>query len=262
MEDNEGDSQSQFSQAFQFQTEDGESQLSQNIQFIDDEDDDAFGLASGAGLAPTQDEGEGLTFDDDNVMGLAGATPSQAAGDSQAILPSFNEATPYDEGPAIPSFEEAPPQDLNAPLSFVDDYPGELEAAPPAELPPWRCEFCNIHTPAAVVKCVATGKWFCNHKQPGLPASCIVYHLVKSRNNEVMLHKESPLGEITLECFLTGGHNVFQLGFVVRVLAGLNPRSEPTVWTHGLDPATSSGWSPPLAPQSQNRRLPGLAEAR
>ena len=29
-----------------------------------------------------------------------------------------------------------------------------------------------------------------------------------------MLHKESPLGEITLECFLTGAKNVFQLGFV------------------------------------------------
>ena len=29
-----------------------------------------------------------------------------------------------------------------------------------------------------------------------------------------MLHKESPLGEITLECFITGAKNVFQLGFV------------------------------------------------
>jgi len=37
---------------------------------------------------------------------------------------------------------------------------------------------------------------------------------IKSRSNEVMLHAESPLGEITLECFLTGAKNVFQLGFV------------------------------------------------
>ena len=29
-----------------------------------------------------------------------------------------------------------------------------------------------------------------------------------------MLHRESPLGEITLECFLSGAKNVFQLGFV------------------------------------------------
>ena len=105
----------------------------------------------------------------------------------------------------------------NVPLNFVEEdygYAGEAEAATPAELPYWKCEFCNIHTPSAVVKCVATGKWFCNHRQQGLPASCIVYHLVRSRHNEVMLHKESPLGEITLECFLTGAKNVFQLGFV------------------------------------------------
>ena len=101
----------------------------------------------------------------------------------------------------------------SAPLNFVEDYAIEVEATP-TELPPWRCEYCNIHTPAAVVKCVATGKWFCNYKPAGLPASCIVYHLVRSRNSEVMLHKESPLGEITLECFITGTKNVFQLGFV------------------------------------------------
>lgn len=90
----------------------------------------------------------------------------------------------------------------------------ECEEGVAAELPYWKCEYCNIHTPAAVVKCCATGKWFCNYKPPGLPASCIVYHLVRSKHNEVMLHKESPLGEITLECFLTGAKNVFQLGFV------------------------------------------------
>jgi hypothetical protein len=37
---------------------------------------------------------------------------------------------------------------------------------------------------------------------------------IKSRCNEVMLHEESPLGQITLECFLTGAKNVFSLGFV------------------------------------------------
>ena len=90
---------------------------------------------------------------------------------------------------------------------------GEEEAAA-QELPYWACAYCNIHTPSAVVKCVSTGKWFCNNRQPGIPASCIVYHMVRSKNSEVMLHKESPLGEITLECFLTGAKNIFQLGFV------------------------------------------------
>ena len=97
---------------------------------------------------------------------------------------------------------------------FVDEEAvgGEEEAA--QELPYWACAYCNIHTPSAVVKCVSTGKWFCNYRQPGIPASCIVYHMVRSKNSEVMLHKESPLGEITLECFLTGAKNIFQLGFV------------------------------------------------
>ena len=81
-------------------------------------------------------------------------------------------------------------------------------------LPYYSCAYCNLHTPSAVAQCVATGKWFCNHKPPGLPAACIVYHLIKSKNNQVRLHQESPLGEITLECFLTGNKNVFQLGFV------------------------------------------------
>uniref|UniRef100_A0A7S0NU20 Upf1 domain-containing protein n=1 Tax=Calcidiscus leptoporus TaxID=127549 RepID=A0A7S0NU20_9EUKA len=101
----------------------------------------------------------------------------------------------------------------SVPLDFVEEYEAKEETAP-VELPYWACSYCNVHTPAAVVKCVATGKWFCNYKPPGLPASCIIYHLVRSKHNEVMLHKESPLGEINLECFLTGAKNVFQLGFV------------------------------------------------
>ena len=135
----------------------------------------------------------------------------------------------YEQGgaePAVDVYDQPVGGDAgqDAPLNFVDDVPivnfvddtydAGGDGANEMELPYWRCEYCNIHTPAAVVKCVATGKWFCNHKQQGLPASCIVYHLVRSRHNEVMLHKESPLGEITLECFLTGAKNVFQLGFV------------------------------------------------
>ena len=45
-----------------------------------------------------------------------------------------------------------------------------------------------------------------------------------------MLHKESPLGEITLECFLTGAKNVFQ----VRVAGSVgrpDPLSVPVVFS-------------------------------
>ena len=64
------------------------------------------------------------------------------------------------------------------------------------------------------MKCNTTGKWFCNSKLGVLPASCIVYHLVRSKTKEVTLHKDSPLGETMLECYISGIRNVFQLGFV------------------------------------------------
>lgn len=37
--------------------------------------------------------------------------------------------------------------------------------------------YCGIHAPASVVKCVTSGKWFCNGRILG-SASCIVTHLV------------------------------------------------------------------------------------
>jgi len=60
---------------------------------------------------------------------------------------------------------------------------------------------------------MATGKWFCNARINST-ASCIVNHLVRSKNKEVCLHKDSPLGENVLECYSCGSRNVFVLGFV------------------------------------------------
>ena len=59
-----------------------------------------------------------------------------------------------------------------------------------------------------------TNKWFCNGRSNGLPASCLIYHLVRSRNKEVRLHESSPLGDMLLECYVTGATNVFNLGFI------------------------------------------------
>ena len=76
-------------------------------------------------------------------------------------------------------------------LDFGDENEPDVDdsAVDAAEFPAWACAYCNVRTPAAVVKCVATGKWFCNSKPPGLPASCIVYHLVRSKHNEVTHEK-------------------------------------------------------------------------
>ena len=37
---------------------------------------------------------------------------------------------------------------------------------------------------------------------------------MKSRCKEVLLHRDSPLGETVLECYASGSRNVFALGFV------------------------------------------------
>ena len=49
---------------------------------------------------------------------------------------------------------------------------------------PHACAYCGIDDKSSVVQCVSSQKWFCNSKRNGLPASCAVYHLVRSRSNE------------------------------------------------------------------------------
>ena len=104
-------------------------------------------------------------------------------------------------------------------LDFVDPTlpqdggGGGAEDFQPADLPEWACSYCGLHNPASVVKCLSTGKWFCNGRTIS-SASCIITHLVKGKFREVSLHKNSPLGETVLECFATGSRNVFALGYV------------------------------------------------
>jgi len=78
----------------------------------------------------------------------------------------------------------------------------------------FACAYCGISNTACVALCVRTNKWFCNARTNGLPASCLIYHLVRSRNKEVRLHEASPLGDMILECYVTGATNVFTLGFI------------------------------------------------
>jgi len=93
--------------------------------------------------------------------------------------------------------------------------PADREEAEPDEpLPEWACAYCGVSNPACVVRCLKTGKWFCNGWQHGCSASCAVFHLVRSKSKEVCLHRDSPLGETILECYASGARNVFTLGFV------------------------------------------------
>nr|XP_019007867.1 ATP-dependent helicase [Kwoniella pini CBS 10737]OCF46648.1 ATP-dependent helicase [Kwoniella pini CBS 10737] len=75
------------------------------------------------------------------------------------------------------------------------------------------CSYCGIHNPQCVVKCLHCNKWFCNSRG-NTSASHIVNHLVKAKHKEVVLHKESALGDTVPECYNCGSKNVFMLGFI------------------------------------------------
>ncbi|VDK35263.1 unnamed protein product [Taenia asiatica] len=81
------------------------------------------------------------------------------------------------------------------------------------DLPEHACAYCGISDPASVVLCTNSKKWFCNGRG-NTSGSHIVNHLVRSRYKEVSLHKDSPLKDTILECYVCGSRNVFLLGFV------------------------------------------------
>jgi regulator of nonsense transcripts 1 len=81
------------------------------------------------------------------------------------------------------------------------------------DLPEYACAYCGLTDPLCVVKCVDSGKWFCNGRG-NTSASHIIQHLVRSRNKKISLHPDSPLGETMLECYNCGSRNVFLLGFI------------------------------------------------
>lgn len=58
--------------------------------------------------------------------------------------------------------------------------------------------FC-LCTSSLIRQCLHCSKWFCNSRG-NTSASHIVSHLVKARHKEVILHRESTLGETVPEC--------------------------------------------------------------
>jgi regulator of nonsense transcripts 1 len=111
---------------------------------------------------------------------------------------SFEEEEESDEE----DFSEASDLSQESDVYLLDHYDEDA-------LPEYACRYCGIHDPASVAMCVETGKWFCNAQ-----TSHLVHHLVKTRNHQVQLHPESPLGDTVLECYNCASKNVFVLGFV------------------------------------------------
>lgn len=81
------------------------------------------------------------------------------------------------------------------------------------DVPEYACAYCGLSDASCVVKCVDSGKWFCNGRG-NTSASHVIQHLVRSKSKQVSLHPDSPLGETVLECYNCGCRNVFLLGFI------------------------------------------------
>ena len=78
-----------------------------------------------------------------------------------------------------------------------------------------RCKYCLLSDPECLVKCRVCEGFFCNGRGGNnSPAAHIVHHLVYARHREVSLHRDGPLGDTDLECYLCGSKNVFSLGFI------------------------------------------------
>lgn len=111
-----------------------------------------------------------------------------------------------DEDLASQNDEEA--SDLSEFSRDDNDHLYTLDHYDEDALPEYACRYCGIHDPSCVAMCVESQKWFCNAN------SHLVHHLVRSRNNQVQLHPESPLGETILECYNCASKNAFVMGFV------------------------------------------------
>ena len=105
----------------------------------------------------------------------------------------------------------------NATLAGAEDsssvYQEDEEGFNNVDVPEFACSYCGIADAACVVRCVDSGKWFCNGRG-NTSASHAVQHLVRSKSKQVSLHPDSPLGETTLECYNCGCKNIFLLGFI------------------------------------------------
>ena len=166
-----------------------------------------------------QDDDEDMAADmnagDDDMeadMGLDGGMDDMEADFGDLLLNDESEnaassTTTTTSSPALPAapqtndsqqLDATPTEEDDADLAADFDGATEGESKDEdgvvlSELPKHACRYCGIYNPASVAKCMSTQKWFCNSRG-GMPASCIVQHLVRSRKSAVQLHKESPLG--------------------------------------------------------------------
>jgi len=107
---------------------------------------------------------------------------------AEVFIASLFRQCPKKSRRSVDSIPRAPPPPP-PPLATIEDGLRVLDLVD-ADTPhggpksPHACAYCGIDDKSSVVQCVSSQKWFCNSKRNGLPASCAVYHLVRSRSNE------------------------------------------------------------------------------
>ena len=77
-----------------------------------------------------------------------------------------------------------------------------------------RCAYCGISNISHLIKCNECNRWFCNGRLDTYSTSHIVFHLTKSKHKEIYVSKESPVGEMVMECYNCSCKNIFLLGFL------------------------------------------------
>jgi len=136
-------------------------------------------------------------------------TTTMASEDDDGSEPYGSEEEEEEEEYSDDDDEEEEASDLSDDVSLESEEEYLLDHYDEDHLPEYACRYCGIHDPNSVAKCVESQKWFCNGT-----ASHLVHHLVKTRNHQVQLHPNSPLGDTVLECYNCASKNAFVLGFV------------------------------------------------
>ncbi|KAA3678342.1 regulator of nonsense transcripts 1 [Paragonimus westermani] len=158
---------------------------------------------------------QALTFFDPEESDLIGGDTQGPDFDcADFTLPSQTQASQIELDRGNFSLKDDSPKPVSVLTQRISDinFKDESDDAT-QQLPEHACAYCGIHDPACVVYSNTTKKWFCNGRG-NTSGSHIVNHLVRARAKEVTLHKDGPLKDTLLECYVCGSKNVFNLGFV------------------------------------------------
>uniref|UniRef100_A0AC35TGV9 Regulator of nonsense transcripts 1 n=1 Tax=Rhabditophanes sp. KR3021 TaxID=114890 RepID=A0AC35TGV9_9BILA len=145
---------------------------------------------------------------DDNNQGLCF---NEKDGDYLENLAAASQDSEYNENAEFEDNLSDP--DTNALEEVTEISYAGIDGPDFKQLPPHACRYCGIHDVDEVVMCKQCDRWFCNGKGFTTGAH-ILQHMIRAQHKEIILHKDSALGDSELECYQCGVKNLFLLGFV------------------------------------------------